>query len=572
MTAQHRSLLLRYGSAVVSVALAMFLCGFLDPILHLNLYYLWLVLALLFTGYVGGARPCMLAFVLSFLSVSYFILPPRFSFAVADPINHVGLFLYSLVSLAIIAFSSATMRGIRRIARSDTLLLEDMPAKLAAIENQLELHIAEGQKRERLLVIQYKVTAILTKAANLTEAAKPILQTIGEAFDWQVGLFWAVDRAAEVLRCLETWNNLGSQASPLEQISRQLTYGKGIGLLGRVWDTERLVCVPNMSTDAGLSRSSVAATSGLRGAIAFPIKNGVEFLGVMEFVSRAVTHPEDDVAQMMAALGGQISQFIERRAAENRLQQQEQERRTAHAIQQGLLPKRLPALPGFRISGKSVPASDVGGDCFDFISLGDDGGGGLAIVLADASGHGIGPALIVAETHAYLHALTTTCNDIGKILTLTNQRLASEVLDDRFVTLFLGRLEPDSKSLVYSSAGHCPGYVLDANGEIRTVLSSLGMPLGIDRAKTYRASSPIALQSDDLLLLYSDGILDAKSPTGAPFGVERMLDLVRVHRREGPEDILDALFQAIADFCRGCQGPDDMTAVLLHVETSLALP
>lgn len=566
MTTRHRSSLVRYGSAVASVTLAMLVCLLLDPVLHVHLHYLWMILALLFSGYFGGARACLLAFLLSLPLVAYVILPPRFSFVVEDPMNQVGLLLYALVGLATVVFSSATMRGLRRIAESDTLLLQDMPAKLAAIEKQLERQTVEGRKTERLLVIQYKVTAILTKAANLMEAAKPILQAIGEAFDWQIGLFWSVDRSSQVLHYVETWHGLGFATSPVEELCRHQTYGKGIGLVGRVWATERLVCIPNMGKDVSLPRSVAAAALGLRGAIAFPIKNGVEFLGVMEFFSHAVSHPEDDVVQMMAALGGQICQFIERRTAEKRLQEQEQERRTAHAIQQGLLPKRIPAITGFRISGKSVPACDVGGDCFDFISLGDDG---VAIVLADASGHGIGPALIVAETHAYLHALTTTCNDMGQILTLTNRHLSNELLDDRFVTLFLGRIDSKSKSLVYSSAGHCPGYILDANGEIKTILPSLGIPLGIDRTKTYPASSSVALQASDLLLLYSDGIPDTQSPSGTPFGVERMLDFVRIHRRENPENLLDTLFQTLTDFSHPCRTQDDMTAVLLRVEANL---
>lgn len=563
MTRHQRSSLAGYGSAIGSVALASLMCLVLDPILHLHLHYLWMILALLFTGYFFGARPCLLAFSLSLLVVAYYFLPPRFCFAIEEPINEIGLLLYSVVGLAVVVLSSAAVRGVKRIAEADTLLLNEMPAKMAAIEKQLERHLAEGRRMERLLAIQYKVTAILAKAANLREAVPSVLQTIGESLDWQVGLFWSVDRQAQVLRCVEAWQGLGAEAAPFVQFSRCNTYVKGVGLAGRVWLSEHLVCVPDMSKDALLPRAALAARAGLRGTIAFPVNNGFEFLGVMEFFGSAVTHPEDDVVQMMTALGGQICQFIERRNAEKSLREQEHERRTAHAIQQGLLPKQAPSLAGFRIGGKSLPAQDVGGDCFDFIPLDGDG---LAIVLADASGHGIGPALIVAETRAYLHALTMTCPDMGQILTLTNARLANEVLEGRFVTLFLGRFDAASRSLVYGSAGHCPGYHLDGGGEIKTVLAPRGMPLGIDRGNSYSASAPISLRPNDLLLLYSDGIPEAHSPNGTLFGVERMLDLVRLHRRDTPENILDALFQALVAFCHGCPPQDDMTAVLLQVE------
>jgi len=569
MTREHRSSLLRYGSAGGSVALALLMSLVLDPHLHLHLHYLWMILALVAAGHFGGARACLLALLLSMPLLAFFFLPPLFSFDIDRPIDEVGLLVYGMVGLAVAVLSSATVRGVQRIAEADTLLLTELPAKLAALEEQLEHYVAEGQKQERLLAIQYKVTTILAKAANLKDAAPALLRTIGESLDWQVGLFWTVDPQVQVLRCAETWQALDIEATPFVQLSRQLTYAKGVGLTGRVWLSGRLLYVADIREDASLPRSALAVSADLRGSIALPIHTGDALLGVLEFFSRAVMHPAEDVVQMLTALSGQISQFLIRCQTEKSLRQQEHERRTAHAIQQGLLPKQMPSLAGFHISGKSLPAQDVGGDCFDFISLAGDS---LAIVLADASGHGIGPALIVAETRAYLHALTTVCADVGQILTLTNQRLVSEVLDDHFVTLFLGRFEPASKSLIYSSAGHCPGYLLDGRGEIKTVLASRGLPLGVDRAKTYTASAPVALQPADLLLLYSDGILDARSPAGVPFGAERMLDLVRVHRRDSPENILDALFQSISAFCGDNHRQDDMTAVLLQVETSHESP
>ena len=105
---------------------------------------------------------------------------------------------------------------------------------------------------------------------------------------------------------------------------------------------------------------------------------------------------------MMASIGSQISQFIERRAAEGRLREQEHDRRIGREIQHGLLPKAMPRLPGFEISGRSLAANDVGGDCFDFIPLSAGGPSRLGVLVADASGHGIGAALLTGQTRAYL--------------------------------------------------------------------------------------------------------------------------------------------------------------------------
>jgi serine phosphatase RsbU (regulator of sigma subunit) len=157
--------------------------------------------------------------------------------------------------------------------------------------------------------------------------------------------------------------------------------------------------------DADLSRSGIAASIGLHGAVGFPVRNGSEFLGVMEFLGRQTNTPDDHVVQMMGCIGGQISQFIERRQAERVLEQQNQDRRTATSIQQALLPSAMPALAGFEIGAKAAFAQDVGGDCFDFVPMTVECQECLAVLVADASGHGMASALLVGEARAYLRAL-----------------------------------------------------------------------------------------------------------------------------------------------------------------------
>jgi serine phosphatase RsbU (regulator of sigma subunit) len=207
----------------------------------------------------------------------------------------------------------------------------------------------------------------------------------------------------------------------------------------------------------------------------------------------------------------------------------------------------------------------VGRDCFDFVPLGAGDGGCLGVLVADASGHGIGAALLVGQARAYLRALALACADVGTLLTLSNQRLASDLMEDHFVTAFLLRLDPRTRSLVYASAGHCPGYVLDRQGRSKAVLASSDIPLGIEPVRVFRESPAIPVDRGDLVLLSTDGVVEAMSPDGKQFGVERLLGLVRAHRREAPGAILDALFHAVGDFS-GHPLHDDITAVILKAE------
>jgi hypothetical protein len=154
---------------------------------------------------------------------------------------------------------------------------------------------------------------------------------------------------------------------------------------------------------------------------------------------------------------------------------------------------------------------------------------------------------------------------VGTLLTLSNQRLASDLVQDLFVTLLLLRLDPRTRSLLYSSAGHCPGYVLDCQGRTKAVLASTGYPLGIDSASEFPTGPGTTLEPGELVLLFTDGIVEAASPEGEQFGLGRTLTIVRAHQREAPDTILDALFHAVGDFS-GHPPQDDLTAVILKAE------
>src|SRR5262249_14052245 len=287
-------------------------------------------------------------------------------------------------------------------------------------QQRLRNELIQRKEAERRLAAIHAVGQILALSSSLSDAAPPILRAICENLDWDVGILWAVDRSANLLRCVEVWHSPEAEVPAFEQATRQSTYPPGAGLPGRVWAGETLAWVPDLAAEADLPSAPLAAGAGLHGAVGFPVRNGVEFLGVMEFLSRGIRQPDDELLQMMTSIGSHITQFIERRQAEGELRRKEADRRIAQQVQQGLLPKAMPTLPGFRISGRSLSANDVGGDCFDFIPFSVEGQECLGVLLADASGHGIAAALLVAQTRAYLRALAMTYAGVDDLLTLTN--------------------------------------------------------------------------------------------------------------------------------------------------------
>lgn len=241
--------------------------------------------------------------------------------------------------------------------------------------------------------------------------------------------------------------------------------------------------------------------------------------------------------------------------------------RAARRIQEKLLPTCAPVLPGFDISGMARPAVATGGDYFDYVSMRD---GFVGIAVGDVCGHGFGPALVIASTRAFLRAFAQTHTDVAEVMALVNRVLTPDSLDERFVTLVLARLDPRTRSIVYSSAGHQTGYVLNASGAVRFSLPSTGPPLGLELDAEFPAAPPFTLDPGDLALFLTDGIPETRSADGRVFGCHRTLDVVWASRRKPAARIVAALYRAARDFGRGTTQLDDMTAVVIKVSPPAA--
>ncbi len=267
-------------------------------------------------------------------------------------------------------------------------------------------------------------------------------------------------------------------------------------------------------------------------------------------------------------LGGQrlfvafIRDITERERNRRELLEHAEQFRVAREIQQHLFPKAPPNLPGFDIAGASFPAAAAGGDYFDFMPMAANG---LGLVVGDVTGHGIGPALLMAETRAYVRIAALNRADPGEVLTRTNIALAEDIGDERFVTLFLGRLEIAERQLTYVSAGHPPGYLLAPDGGVRMELRRTGVPLGMRSDTVYCNAPTISLHPGEVALLLTDGIEEAMGPGGEMFGTDRMLGVLRANRDQSAACIVDALRLAVHEFCHGDEQTDDVTCIVLKV-------
>lgn len=257
-----------------------------------------------------------------------------------------------------------------------------------------------------------------------------------------------------------------------------------------------------------------------------------------------------------------VRDITERKRAERELRENQEQFRVAREIQQRLFPKAAPASVGFDISGASFPAEATSGDYYDYLPMLH---GRLGIVVGDVTGHGVGPALLMAETRAYLRVLAGRREDAGEILTRANGILAEDVGAERYITLFLGRLDPVARTLTYASAGHSAGLLLDAAGGVKATLRRTGIPLGLQPDTVYTSSPELRLTTGDILILLTDGIEEAIGGDDEIFGIDRTLDVVRRHRNLPASQIVQHLYEEVRRFSGQVPQADDITTIIIKV-------
>jgi len=193
--------------------------------------------------------------------------------------------------------------------------------------------ITDRRRAEHRLASQYAVTRVLSEATTLEEAVPKIIQAIGESLEWDLGLFWRVDKRAGVLRCFDQWNAPSIQADPFTSDAWQRVFKRGEDLPGRIWANGKSVWVVDVTMDSDCVRGPQARHVGFHGAFGLPILIGGEIEGIIEFFSRQVRQPDDELLRMVEDIGLKIGQFGDRARTEGVLQETEAQLRQAQKME-----------------------------------------------------------------------------------------------------------------------------------------------------------------------------------------------------------------------------------------------
>lgn len=288
------------------------------------------------------------------------------------------------------------------------------------------------------------------------------------------------------------------------------------GMVGYVASTGQTRYAPDVRTDDYYFACGESTLS----EVAIPLRVGEHLVGVF-----TASHPEVDgfprqQLRILQALCDHVAIAIHnaRRFQSERAERavMDLEAQEARAIQQALLPKSSPYIPGFVVSGLSVPARAVGGDWYDFIPFPD---GRWGLVLADVSGKGTAAALLMSATRGVLRSLAEACCSPGEVLTRLNQLLVDDFPAGKFVTMVYAVLDPSNRTVVFANAGHLLPLFIDSQGK-RFLDTERGLPLGLG-CGDYSETS-ITLSEGSKLLFYSDGITEAENASEEEYGLNRL--------------------------------------------------
>ncbi|MGY2003579.1 SpoIIE family protein phosphatase [Blastococcus sp. SYSU DS1024] len=412
----------------------------------------------------------------------------------------------------------------------------------------------------RYLAATLRVTAALTEAPDADVAFEQLLPTLCTELDWDAALLWQADSEHGRLVHAGTWAAPGADVPALAADAPRRVFRRGEGLPGRAWLQRVPVVVEDLATDPRVVRRDVARADGLSTGVAFPVLSGDTLLAVCELFSTQSRPVPPELLEVLGHAGRQIGQFLARLRAESVV------RDLADTLQRSLLPSLLPTIPGVELAARYRAGGDsalVGGDTYDVTPLPD---GRWMVLIADVCGTGAEAAAVTAVTRHTARAAAT--GSPAEILRAVNTALLHEQGSAplRFVTaccLVLELAEPGHRVRL-AVAGHPLPVVSDADCDARPV-GTAGPPLGID-AEVELTETTLHLPPGSTLVLYTDGVTEARDDAGRQFGEDALLRVVAGAPVADPEAVVGAISAAVEAQLAGSRyEPDDLAVLALAV-------
>lgn len=413
-----------------------------------------------------------------------------------------------------------------------------------------------GTANELLVQRLYRVLEIsrqLAVATDLMELLRQIEVAALEVLDCERATVCLYDKQTD-----ELYSCVATRAETIR-------FPAGQGIAGECFRSGKVSNVPDAYAEPRFNRAIDAKTGfRTRNLLTCPLTaHDQTVLGVLQALNRRGQPFDEWDETLIRTLGAQCGVAFQRHfLLQEHLEKQrlERELNIAHSIQQSLLPKKPPSIAGFELAGWNQPAEATGGDFFDTRPLDS---GQCLLAIADVTGHGVGPALVAAQTHALIRSMLTARPEVMTGLTRINQLLSEDLPADRFVTAMVGLLQPETAELTYVSAGQGPLLFFHAaSGEVRK-LPVHGPPLGIMPDLPYDEHTTLHFEPGDMLVLLTDGFYEWENNDHKAYGFEGFANTVREGRSLSAAELIKRLHANLMEFVQGTKQLDDLTAVIV---------
>jgi serine phosphatase RsbU (regulator of sigma subunit) len=321
--------------------------------------------------------------------------------------------------------------------------------------------------------------------------------------------------------------------------------------------------VRDVGLDHALRESRTIVQQRVRSLMAVPLQTENAVIGLIYVDTTNLMRPfsQEDLS-LLTVLANTAAIRIER-ARHAEVEQAEKmmrrELEQAAEIQRSLLPPGAPSVPGLDVAGHSVPCRSVGGDYFDYCTLAGELPG---FIVADVAGKGLPAALLMTNLQATTQLVAEEESDPGVILTRVNRSIAVRCPGNRFITCVFASLNPATGELRWANAGHNSPLLLRASGGIE-VLDDGGPPLGLFKGMVYQTMHA-RMEPDDILLLFSDGIPEARDANDEEFGDERLMAVLKSAHRGTAKDVQNEIWRSLSTFLGTTPPNDDVTLVVIR--------
>ncbi len=435
-----------------------------------------------------------------------------------------------------------------------------MPVVTQYLQSALEVEHAANELAERYEEINllYTISEILGRTVALDEATRTILTEVSETVGARRASVLVHDRSTRTLKAVAA---LGVDLAVVPPIS----VDDPCSVSARVFRSQHpILAEPDQflcPEEAPYRRGAMLSVPIMWTA---PSPRGAEPLGVVNLSDRRSGQPFTAGDQkLIAAIATQIGTAIQNtRLVRASVEQQRlaHEMQLAHDLQMKLLPNNAIVAPHATVAARVVPAESVGGDFYNLFRL---GGGRTGVMIGDVSGHGYQAALIMALTMSAAAIHSQTAREPGDMLHALMSTLREELaMTEMFITGFYACIDPAARELAYANTGHPHAFLLAGGADFER-LAATDPPIGMDERR------PVTTRREwnsgsDLLVLFTDGVSDARNPRGERLGEERVLDVIRDHRTAAPQEILDRVFEVLDAHIKTAPRRDDLTMVILR--------